>query len=138
MNKILSLFKTTLLSLILLFSIAPVGLVYAENVLDPVCKVYAKNDPNAPTICQDNKTQTIDDNAFFGPNGIFTKIISLLSMVIGVVAIIMIIVGGLKYVLSNGDANSINSAKNTILYAIIGLVISVIAQGIITFVIKRL
>ena len=63
--------------------------------------------------------------------------ISILSVVVGVAAVIMLIVGGLKYVASGGDANSIASAKNTVIYAIIGLIIAAMAQVIVRFVLNR-
>jgi len=63
--------------------------------------------------------------------------INILSLIVGVVAVVMIIIGGLKYIMSSGDSTSINSAKNTILYAIIGLVIVALAQVIVKFVLKR-
>ena len=57
---------------------------------------------------------------------------------LGVVSVIMLVVGGFKYVTSNGDSNSIQSAKNTILYAVIGLVVAILGQVIITYVISWL
>lgn len=63
--------------------------------------------------------------------------INLISIVVGVIAVIMIIIGGLKYIMSSGDSNNINSAKNTILYAIIGLVIVALAQVIVRYVIDK-
>jgi hypothetical protein len=63
--------------------------------------------------------------------------INLISIVVGVIAVIMIIIGGLKYILSSGDSNNINSAKNTILYAIIGLVIVAFAQVIVRYVLNN-
>lgn len=66
-----------------------------------------------------------------------TAAIDLLSIVVGVIAVIMIIVGGLKYIMSSGDSNNINSAKNTILYAIIGLVVVAFAQIIVKFVLNK-
>jgi hypothetical protein len=65
---------------------------------------------------------------------IIQLVIRILSWIVGVVAVIMIIIGGLKYVTSGGDSASISSAKNTIIYALIGLVIAVLAQVIVTFV----
>ncbi len=65
------------------------------------------------------------------------QVINTLSVVIGVVSVIMIMIGGFKYITSNGDSNSIQSAKNTILYAIIGLVIVAVAQLIVVFVLGR-
>ena len=69
--------------------------------------------------------------------GTISKVIGVLSMVIGVAAVIMIMIGGFKYISSQGDSNSISSAKNTILYAIIGLVVALLAQVIVRFVINK-
>ncbi len=71
-------------------------------------------------------------------NNIIKQVINIFSLVVGVVAVVMIIVGGLKYITSGGDASSVSSAKNTILYAIIGLVIVALAQFIVRFVFGRL
>ncbi len=62
------------------------------------------------------------------------KIIDILSIVVGAVSVIMIIVGGFRYVISNGDSNGLTGAKNTILYAIVGLVVVIFAQVIVRFV----
>lgn len=64
------------------------------------------------------------------------KIVNLLSSIAGVLAVIMIIVGGLRYVTSGGNQESTKGAKNTILYALIGLVIVAIAQIIVRYVLK--
>jgi cytochrome bd-type quinol oxidase subunit 2 len=63
--------------------------------------------------------------------------INVFSLIVGVAAVIMIIVGGLKYIISQGDSNNINSAKNTILYAIIGLVVVALSQVIVRFVLNK-
>ncbi len=57
-------------------------------------------------------------------------LIEVLSYVIGVVSVIVIIYAGFRYVVSGGDSNSVNSAKNTLLYAAVGLAIAVIVQVI--------
>lgn len=66
------------------------------------------------------------------------RIINILSAVVGIVAVIMIIVGGFRYITSGGNDTSVTGAKNTILYAIIGLIIVAMAQIIVHFVLKRL
>jgi hypothetical protein len=71
-------------------------------------------------------------------NNFVTSIISLLSWAIGVVAVFMIIVGGFKYITSGGDSAGVTAAKNTILYAIIGLVIVALSQLIVRFILGRL
>jgi cytochrome bd-type quinol oxidase subunit 2 len=70
-------------------------------------------------------------------NGLIALIINIFSIVVGVVAVIMIIIGGLKYITSSGDSNNVTSAKNTILYAIIGLVVVALAQFIVKFVLAK-
>lgn len=63
--------------------------------------------------------------------------INLFSLIVGIAAVLMIIVGGLKYITSNGDSGNISGAKNTILYAIIGLVVVALAQVIVKFVLTK-
>jgi hypothetical protein len=64
-------------------------------------------------------------------------VISVLLIAIGIVSVIMIIIGGIRYTLSNGDASQIKSAKDTILYAIIGLIVAMLAYSIVNFVVGR-
>jgi hypothetical protein len=68
---------------------------------------------------------------------IVTLIVNIFSVVVGIVAVIMIVVGGFKYITSGGDSGNITSAKNTIVYAIIGLVIVALAQFIVKFVLNK-
>ena len=63
-------------------------------------------------------------------------IVNLLIYVVGIIAVIMIVVGGLRYVLSGGDSSNVSGAKNTILYAVIGLVVAILAYAIVNFVIN--
>lgn len=68
---------------------------------------------------------------------VIKSVVNILSLIVGVVAVIMIIIGGLKYVLSSGDSNNINSAKNTILFAIVGLIVAALAQVIVRYVLNK-
>ncbi len=70
-------------------------------------------------------------------DSIVTDVINIISLVVGVVSVIMIIIGGLRYITSNGDSGNVTNAKNTILYAIIGLVVVALAQLVVRFVIER-
>lgn len=65
-------------------------------------------------------------------------IINIISMIAGVVAVIMILISGFKYITSNGDSSSIKSAKDTLLYAVIGIVIVALSQTIVRFVIGKI
>lgn len=136
MTYIRSIFLTVLLAIVVSIGAVPQTLmpVSAENVFDKACQ-----GADDATLCQENnKNQTPDNNSVFGANGILTKAISLVMMLVGVASVIMIMVGGFKYVTSSGDSANITSAKNTILYAVIGLVVALVAQSLIVFVIKRL
>lgn len=67
-------------------------------------------------------------------NKAIKAVVNTLLFVLGAVAVIMIVIGGLKYTTSNGDQERIKSAKNTILYAVIGLVVAIMAYAIVDFV----
>ncbi len=75
-----------------------------------------------------------DDGKLFGSDSIWNKILNAITYVGGAVAVLMIVIGGLRYTLSNGDQAGINSAKNTILYAVVGVVLMIMANAIINFV----
>lgn len=66
-----------------------------------------------------------------------TKIVNFFSAIVGIVAVIMIIYGGFKYISSGGDSGNVTSAKNTIIYAVIGLVVVAMAQFIVQFVLGK-
>lgn len=63
-------------------------------------------------------------------------VVNIMFFIIGVMAVIMIIWGGIRYVLSAGNSAALTSAKNTIVYSIIGLVIAILAYAIVNFVIN--
>ena len=71
----------------------------------------------------------------FIEGGIFQELVNVFLFVIGAVAVIMVIYGGLRYVLSGGNAANVTAAKNTILYAIVGIIVALLAYAIIDFVI---
>lgn len=64
-------------------------------------------------------------------------IVNTILVVIGMVAVIMIVVGGVRYTTSNGDSSAIKNAKDTILYACVGLVVAIMSFAIVNFVVSR-
>ena len=74
----------------------------------------------------------------FGDTGAFKQVTNTILYIVGIVAVIMLIIGGIKYVVSGGDSKKVTDAKNTVLYAIIGLVIAFLAFAIVNFVISAL
>lgn len=74
----------------------------------------------------------------FGSTGVFRTVTNILLFLIGAVSVIMLIIGGIRYVVSGGDQAAVTSAKNTILYAIVGIVIAFLAYAAVNFVIGSL
>lgn len=66
-----------------------------------------------------------------------TSVINIASLVVGAISVIMVIIGGLKYVSSQGDSSGTASAKNTVIYAMVGLIIVALSQIMVRFVINR-
>jgi len=83
-----------------------------------------------------NSARGTDQQAdLFGADGIFTTITNVLLFIIGAISVIMLIIGGIRYVVSGGDSGAVTSAKNTILYAVVGIVVAILAYAIVNFVI---
>ncbi len=74
----------------------------------------------------------------FGVGGIFTSITNVLLFAVGVLSVIMVIVGGLRYVVSGGNAAAVTGAKNTILYAIVGVIVAFLAYAAVNFLLGSL
>lgn len=74
----------------------------------------------------------LDDNSTVLP--VVTNIIASVLAMFGVIAVVVLIYGGISYVISTGDATKVNKAKHIIMYALIGLVVSMLAYTIVTFV----
>lgn len=111
--------------------VAPAATANAVDVLDPVCQTQ----PNSP-VCQDN--QSGGSNPIFGPDGIMTTIMQWMARIVGIGAVIAIVVSGFMMVSSNGDSGAQSTARNALMYAIIGLVVAATAQLVVSFVLKKL
>lgn len=86
----------------------------------------------------DNPTCTVDGTAASTKvNDIIKLVINIFSLIVGVIAVIMIVIGGLKYITSGGDSGNVTGAKNTILYAVVGLVVVALAQIVVRFVLTK-
>ena len=127
MKKFIKKLSLSLAALSCLLAFSPAVIVSAQSRAD-VCEGIGLTSGGGNT-CDPGPGPTVDSTV--------RTVINLLSLVVGVVAVIMIIVGGLKYILSSGDSNAINSAKNTILFALVGIAIVALAQIIVRFVVNR-
>lgn len=131
--------KTILISsFALAFLVAPVatvGVAHAEdpNIQDNLCSGAANLQFGDTADCSVNQKDT--ENKV---NRLITNVINIFSVIVGIVAVIMIIIGGFRYIVSGGDSGNVTSAKNTILYAIIGLVIVAFAQFVVKFILGKI
>ena len=125
---------------------SPPHSLLAVDVLNPSCTSGtttcsgACNNPDAtsrPAICADNSAGS-NTNPVFGPSGILTIGVKVVSWIVGVLATIIIIISGLRMIVASGDSNSINSARNGIIYALIGLIVAASAQILVAFVLDRI
>ena len=64
-------------------------------------------------------------------------VVNMLLFLLGAISVIVIVIAGIKYVTSDGDASKIKSAKDTILYAVVGLIIALLAFAIVNWVISQ-
>lgn len=134
------LIKNSLLSLAIVaasaFSFAFVAFAqttYAANIQG--CVNSGVNDLKIDPTCPNSGTANADGNKL---NDLITDIINVFSVIVGIVAVVMLIFGGFRYVTSGGDSGKITSAKNTIVYAIVGLVIVALSQAVVQFVLSKL
>lgn len=106
--------------------VVPAGEAFAGSSKDDVCA--GVNAVAGGTGCTGG-TSSI--------NKIITVALNLMSVLIGIVAVVMIMVGGFKYITAGGDSGNVTSAKHTIVYALIGLIVVAMAQFIVQFVLDK-
>lgn len=135
----MKLFKNIILTLSItsggMLLMASPAIVYAgpfDGSKQEACRGAAlDNDANA-SDCADEGTAASER-----VENTIQRIINLLSIVVGIIAVIMIIVNGIRFITSGGDSNAVNSARNGIIYALIGLVVVALAQVIVRFILNR-
>ena len=104
----------------------------AAALFVPVTAVSAQSSVNSGI--NSAKGDNVPESLFAG-DSIFKTVVNTLLFVIGAISVIMLIWGGIRYTTSAGNSASVTSAKNTIMYAIIGLVIAFLAFAIVNWVI---
>lgn len=118
-----------------LIAILPLGLFILASAAPASAQSEAlKNVQDG--VKQVDKTAT-SETATKKVDTLIKNIVNIFSLIVGVVSVIMIIVGGFKYITSGGDSGRVSSAKNTIIYAVIGLIIVAFAQILVKFVIFK-
>lgn len=120
----------------------PASPVYAAN---PLCDADLNNlpagtDPNTVNQIQQSeacKSQRGGSDPLTGPGGLLSDITTIVAVVAGIIAVVMIMYGGYQYITSGGESSKVQDAKKTITWSVIGLIVTVFARTIIVFVINR-
>lgn len=110
--------------------------------VDPFSEV-CKSNPDA-SACKEKKsaigdagTRSDDNNPLFGPDGVMTKIINILSIIVGIVAVIGIMAAGLRFITSGSNPQQVTVAREMVLYAVVGLIVAASAQMLVRFVLSK-
>ena len=111
-----------------------VGVAYLGASLVLMSSVAGAQDGGALGGIDSARGTGVPTNLMDGDGSIVSRVINIFLYIVGVVSVIMLIYGGFRYVISGGQKEAITSAKNTILYAIVGLLIAIFAYAIIRFV----
>lgn len=102
------------------------------DVFSDVCQ----NGGGGSSACQDKNLG--GGNPVYGPQGVITKIFNMISLVVGVAAIISIIAAGTKFVTSGNNPEEVNKAREYIQYAVIGLAVAALSQALVKLVLTRI
>jgi hypothetical protein len=96
----------------------------------------AGSDGNAATKISDGLKKVGGDKNTVSLEDQIKTIVNVMLFLLGAIAVIMIIIGGIRYATSNGDASATKAAKDTVLYAVIGLVVAILAYAIVGFIVN--
>jgi hypothetical protein len=135
--KKISLLKYTALLLSLALMASAIFLTPQVSAIDVLSDTCKEAGVSGSSFCA-NVSSESSQNRVLGPNGIITKITQFIIFITGAISVIMVIIGGFRYVASTGDSNGTKQAKDTILYALVGLAVAILAQVIVSFVLSKL
>lgn len=133
-KKVTALILATIQTAVVALGLAAMPMV-ASAATDTKCDTTNLSLSSGVNCAAPTETKGTD---LFAQNGLFKKIADTLIFIVGAVAVIMLIIGGLRYVLSAGDAKNVTAAKDTILYAIVGIVVALLSFALINFVVGQL
>jgi hypothetical protein len=129
MKRFISIFAGLALLLGLL---SPAPALAATDIFKDACSSGAAN---SSAVCKNGETTT---NPLTGSNGLVVKITRIIAFVAGAAAVVIIMISGLRYINSGGDASKATQARNGIIYALVGLIVIISAQFIISLVMSRI
>ena len=129
--------KRHLLSLLAVPALMLSVAAFAAPVNAAECATGEDATDTGMTLCGglNSSKGTDQPESLFSEGGVFQTVTNVLLFVIAAVSVVMLIIGGIRYTVSMGDQSAVTSAKNTILYSIVGLLVAILAFAAINFVI---
>ena len=90
---------------------------------------------SSSTVCNPSGGSGSSSNSIANEIVTITRVVAIVT---GIIAVIMLLVGSIKYMIAGGDANDVKSAKNTIIYSLVAILVVALAQSIVVFVVDRI
>lgn len=122
----------------------PLSASAAVPIFEDICRnnrqqnvEHGQGPEQESSICED-ASQSPDANPLYGPRGIITVVVNLLSLMVGIAAVIGIIVAGIKYLTSASNPEEANKSRELVIYAIVGLMLAGIAQVLVRVVLVNI
>lgn len=111
--------------------LVPAGAYAATDPFQNACSAGG----SSSTICQ---TKGNTEDPLTGPNGTIVKATNVIAIVAGIMAVIFMILSGIKYITSGGDPSQVSKAKESVIYGLVGIVVIVLARSLIGWVLSKL
>ena len=121
------------------FMVAP-AVVFAADISGDLCQT-TPGTGQLPEVCEDINAASggsANANPLYGPKGVLTRAIDVMSIVTAIIATIVLVIAGTRMTLSQGDTNKIASVRSTIIYAVVGLIVAAVAQLVVRLIISKL
>lgn len=122
-------------TLIISASLAVFSVVGLATLAPQTVEAASCSDPKG--CLQDGVRNAGGDTAKTDIGPLIKNVVNIMLFILGAAAVIMIVIGGIKYTVSGGDSSAVKSAKDTILYSVIGVIVAVLAYAIVNFVITN-
>jgi hypothetical protein len=136
MNKFINSLILISILFITMFFLCGVEKSYAVGDANPDPLAFCSDFPDSDVCTQKNNDP--EGNKVGGTGGVFIKIVNIIIYLTASLSILMVIIGAFKYVVSGGEGSQTKSAKDTILYALVGLFIAISSFAIVRFAISRI
>ena len=131
-KKLKALLQGAPLAIMLMFGGMVTAIAVESSLQQPAAAQDLSIRDGANNARGDDQPERLD-----GDDGMFKQITDVLLFIIGAISVIMLIVGGIRYVVSGGDQGAVTAAKNTILYAIVGIIVAILAYAVVNFFVNQ-